>query len=552
MAAISTPFAATVRPVGSIAQFNTARHILGLLRAVIVTCRYNVSTSHLRSLSLQTVVENALATVMMGQPILRVGIAGEETKNPVFVHLKTIDIRRMIEWKLLNSRQGTEKSTEIGLSGSDNDAYTESLLRSLEKAHECLWDDLGRKPGWKVIVHQDGDRSTIAQNTNDQSEREKISLDISFAFHHAYADGRSAYIFHADLQRALNSSDLPPPELQDHILHLAHPPAIPLPMETIVPLTVTLGFILRTVWGGFKAPAWVPRFLRIALGLEVPEDKIPWTGAPIDASNPRPHIRLLDLGNDAQIQSLLSICRAHDTSLTGLLHALIARSLARRLPKDVSALASVTPIAMAGYVDQNLADSTFIPGKTMHCMITGLSCVHDGPNIEALRADEQPDEVAITQSEDKDHAVWNIARDVTIRLRAKAASLPHNDMQGLARFVNDWHEFFKKRFGKPRDSSWELSNLGSLSELDAGLEQISTESQEAEDEGEGWSIDRVIFTQGSNATGAAFSLNVSGVAGQNTYGTITWQDGIVEVELMDGVAADLTAWTSSLAQLGYL
>ena len=59
---------------------------------------------------------------------------------------------------------------------------------------------------------------------------------------------------------------------------------------------------------------------------------------------------------------------------------------------------------------------------------------------------------------------------------------------------------------KGREVSWEVSNLGSFS--CPGV---------LGDERSGWTINRAVFTQGANATGAAMNVNVAGVAGKGIY-----------------------------------
>ncbi|KAJ8124463.1 hypothetical protein O1611_g9177 [Lasiodiplodia mahajangana] len=138
-----------VRPVGSQAKFHTARHSLGILRAVIVTCRYKVSAAYLqrRTLSLRDVIESALATVVLRQGMLRVGVTGEDTKEPAFVHLNTIDMRRVVEWKDITAPDNTQSAKVEG----EKQHYEDRLLRSLERYHEVLWEDLANRPGWKIV-----------------------------------------------------------------------------------------------------------------------------------------------------------------------------------------------------------------------------------------------------------------------------------------------------------------------------------------------------------------------------------------------------------------
>ncbi|KAI1825998.1 hypothetical protein F4861DRAFT_499799 [Xylaria intraflava] len=554
------------RPVGPQAKYNTARHSLGILRAVIVTCRYRIPVISLRqrSLSIQDVIENALATVVLGQPMLRVGIAGEDTKDPAFVHVKAIDMRGMIEWKALGTpasitsgtRQSEESRSEYGRKEqsqyNDEAGYEAGLLRSLEKHHEHLWEDLAVKPGWKIVVHHDprqlGSLQPREPSHLGQAEEKAdalLSLDISFCFHHAYADGRSGYAFHADLQRALNNGTRPP-ELQDHILYFAKPSTLPPGMETLIPFSVSWSFIMQTVWTQLLYPIIVSSFLGRLLRLETTQADIPWTGAPVDGSNPRAHIRMMfKLDDESRLKAILTQCRSHGTSLTGLLHALIARSLARR--ERGKSFRSVTPISLAGYADPGVAGPGFTPGATIHCLVTALTCDHDVGTVRRFDRDQVAEEAGISE----DAAVWAFARDMTARLRAKAASLPRDDVLALSGLVGDWHEFFRSKFGKARDGSWELSNLGRLSAVDAGSYDNPELGNGMEEGKDGlWFIDRAVFTQGANATGAAFNVNVSGVAGRDVCATISWQDGIVNADLVEAVVSDLQAWIAELGEAG--
>ncbi|KAI0489719.1 hypothetical protein F4859DRAFT_164453 [Xylaria cf. heliscus] len=526
-----------VRYVGSQAKYNTARHSLGILRAVIVTCRYKVPATYLRkqSFSLHDAIENALAAVVLRQAMLRVGIADEDTKEPAFVHLKTIDMRRMIEWK--------ELIMPVTTPGTGTEAdYEERLIHSLEKYHEALWEDLADKPGWKIVVHHDPRQLGALQS---KEENVLLTLDIAFCFHHAYSDGKGGYIFHGDLQRALNNPARPP-ELQNHILHLPTAPNLPPGMDTLIPFSLSWVFILRMVWAEILYPVLVPPSLRRLLSLEPSEADIPWTGAPVDGSNPKVHIRTLLKVDEAQLKKILSQCRNHKASLTGLLHGLIARSLSR-LVRDKS-FRSTTPIALARYADLGIAGSTFTPGETIHCLVTGLTCSYDLDSIRRLQQGRDDEHTRVGD----DAALWAFAQDMTARFRDKTASLPRDDILALSNLIKDWHEFFRGKFGKAREGSWELSNLGSLSAVDSGVPGPEDPSRaksgkSLEDEGR-WFIDRAVFTQGANAVGSAVCFNVAGVAGHGIYVTVSWQDGIVDVDLVEKLVGEMQACVAELGE----
>ncbi|KAI0525946.1 hypothetical protein F5B22DRAFT_588434 [Xylaria bambusicola] len=525
-----------VRPVGSQAKFNTARHSLGILRAVIVTCRYRIPATHLRqqSASLQDAVESALANVVLRQAILGVGIAAEDTKEPVFIHLKTIDMRRMIEWKEIITPGAT---SDIHTETKKKEAlYEDRLLRALEKYHEPVWEDLAGKPGWKIVVHHDPRQLGVKDDKDDAL----LSFDISFCFHHAYSDGRGGYIFHSDLQRALNEGARPT-ELQNHILHLLTPPAIPPAMSDLIPLSLSWAYILRTVWTEIVGAIPMPFFIRRLLGFEPNKAEIPWTGAPIDALNPKTHVRtLFKIEDEAQLTRILAQCRSHKTTLTGLLHALIARSLACHV-KDRS-FRSSTPISLAGYADPKVVGSTFTPGETIHCLVTGFQCNHDLDTVRQLRQSGDKNGTRVGE----DQTVWAFAQDMTARLRAKAASLPRDDIIGLSGLIGDWHEFFRKKFGKARADTWELSNLGSLAVVDTGFSgSEDAGNDQSAGKAERWFIDRAVFTQG-NSTGPAVNINVAGVAAHGIHATVCWQDGVVDVELVEKLVRDVQTWVAGL------
>ncbi|KAI1494417.1 hypothetical protein F5X96DRAFT_665916 [Biscogniauxia mediterranea] len=523
------PISKVIRPVGPAAQFNTSRHSLGLCRSVINTCRYTVSPSGLRRQQqqhpLKSVMENALARVMMRHGILCAGIAGEDTKAPAFVHLETIDLRRMVEWKEMpvSASSDAENSTTGG--GPLSDRWDELLLRSLEKYHEPLWEDLAQKPGWKIVIHHDPRQ--LATTTSTAA----ITLDISFAFHHAYADGKSAYVFHRSLLRELNAlttstTPPPPPELQSHTLYLPRAPALPPPLEHLVPLSLSWTYLLRTV---FRALVWdaalVPSWLKPAP---------PWTGSLVDPSQPRCHLRLISVPGH-HVPALLARCRARGAiTLTGLLHGLVLAALRARL---LSPLLVPTNTTFVGSTPISLAPYTHPPiDEDIHCLVTS----HE------------------TRFSAERETIWAAAARATAQLRARAAALPRDDVVALLGYVSDWRAFLARGFGKPRAHTWEVSNVGSarFAAAEGGRE-----------EGGMWRIERSVFTQGANPLGAALKINVAGVVGEadgdgdsdrdgggggggGVWITVGWQEGAVPADLAEGVVGDLRRWIGVLGEGG--
>ncbi|KAJ2988203.1 hypothetical protein NUW58_g4100 [Xylaria curta] len=87
----------------------------------------------------------------------------------------------------------------------------------------------------------------------------------------------------------------------------------------------------------------------------------------------------------------------------------------------------------------------------------------------------------------------------------------------------------------PSDWPW------SLSAIDAGSKDpLEAESEKDVGVKGRWFIDRAIFTQGGNATSAAVNVNVAGVAGHGICVTASWQDGAVDVDLVENWSANDT------------
>ncbi|KAI0598231.1 hypothetical protein F4775DRAFT_592494 [Biscogniauxia sp. FL1348] len=125
----------------------------GLCRSVIVTCRYTVAPSRLRQQHqqqpLKSVVENALARVMMRHGILCVGIAGEDTKAPRVCAPE--DDRSPPHGKRCPSL--LLQIAETGSFGDSSDRWDE-LSRGGVTSLLC-WEDLAQKLGWKIVIHHD-------------------------------------------------------------------------------------------------------------------------------------------------------------------------------------------------------------------------------------------------------------------------------------------------------------------------------------------------------------------------------------------------------------
>ncbi|KAM0330190.1 hypothetical protein ACHAQA_004364 [Verticillium albo-atrum] len=420
---------------------------------------------------------------------MRVGITGEDTKQPNYVHVPSIDLSSQIRW--LEPLQVTSADA--------------MLEKQLAVQLGTRWPDLNTRPPWKV---------TVLPLTDPNSKL--TGLDIVYTFHHAIGDGTSAAIFHTQLLDAL-AQPSPIPSLSSSILTLTEPAVLPLPQEELINFSISWPFFLRTLWKAFG-----PDFLK-------PKPyPVPWTANPVDFARPfQTHARLFTLPAKTS-SALIALARSHSTTLTPLYHALTLLSLARRLPADTAPkFVHGSSISARRLVDPAALDTT----STMAVLVTSLIHPDTAAQTAQFRAVEGP---AL------DPVLWDATAAIAESFRAKIASMPADDVTGLLKWVGDWHDYLRKADGKPHDWSWEISNLGAVRGAASG------------GDGGGWAIKRAVFAQSALMSGPAMTLNLAGVVGGEISGTLTWQEHTVDAELVEGLVGDLAAWSTRLAETGVL
>jgi len=499
------------------AKFNTSRHSLGLCRSVVVTCRYAVPNHVTDVDSIRELLERAVAAVIIQQPMLRVGIADEDTEDPKIVQLDAIDLRHVLE---LNDRVYT-----------DDKDYEIRLLESLSFQHDQSWPDPSTRPVWKIMVHQVATGGDLSKAT---------CLDIAFVFHHAICDGQAALLFHRDLLKVLNSEDDSSTTIEKHVLQVEPQTDCPGPFESLVPFTLSWLFILKKLWTELIWKNFAPSYLKPALD----PSTLPWAGKPNTLEPFKTNIRLINIPSST-LDSLLKACRQHKTTLTPLIHAFVLASLSSRLPaSEAPTFTTSTPIGL-----RHMTVPSFDRNQ-IHCLVTGFNYSFPLATVATLRdtiSNAKPTErspVRSTAEESKcDAVIFGAARELGTVLKAKVASLPADDEIALLKYVGDTRNFWLSRLGKRKERTWEVSNIGSLKQPDAGFESESQANRTT-----GWKITKSIFTQGALPIGAAFNVNVAGVEGKGNWITITWQEGIVDKSLMENVANDLAYWTHRLEE----
>jgi hypothetical protein len=135
--------------------------------------------------------------------------------------------------------------------------------------------------------------------------------------------------------------------------------------------------------------------------------------------------------------------------------------------------------------------------------------------------------------------IWSVATDLRRSMEQHINNIPKDDVMGLLRWVTDWKKFWLSKVGKPRQDTWEVSNIGSLPGGHAEGEEMAG----------GWRIGRSFMSQGATVAGAAISISVAGVAGGEISMVLGWQEGIVNTETVESLARDLQDWLGRLGRV---
>jgi hypothetical protein len=456
-------------------KYSTVRHALGLNRCVQNIARYSINH---KTHDLLATLETALAKVILRHPALCCGIINEDREDPAFVRVEAVDLSKCIDYRNLDSATMEE--------------YEQSLIGIMEHQHRQLWPDIHCQPPWKLIVVQ---RKALPSDGT--------VFDAIFAWHHAIADGLSGMVFHRSLQEALN--DPASVEIANHTIKVPESISLFPPQEDMIKFEISWWFLLSAVWHKLR-PRWL-----------LPDSSPPWTAAPVGPSTEGydPHVKLISVSSE-QTSSILSACREQKTTLTGLLQALIASSLACHVP-DANSFVSTTP-----------SSPRHISGISSTSDIAVQVCSHSytfTPDIvSAIRASTSPTQIT--------NQVWEISRAFQTSLAAELARLPVDNLAGLLPYAGSIHKMFLSKLGRQREDTFQVSNVG----------VFKNEGREGQ-----WRIERVFFTQ-CGLTASAFTFNCASVVGGPLVLSVTWSGGDVEDELMGKIIADVRYALSSIAE----
>ncbi|TFB05005.1 hypothetical protein CCMA1212_003222 [Trichoderma ghanense] len=499
-----------LRKLGDIEHFSSSRHHLGIYRCVTISARHQhppSSSSHLTSTSPSPSFIAALAHVVRHQPMLRVGIAGDDSNDAHFTHVSSIDLRDHISVTLIPCHSSQE--------------YEDRVAQQQGWEHDQKFTDIAVRPPWRI---------SILRPSSDVPELQDIE-DVFFAFHHALMDGTSGRLFHEMLLAAPSyhgTASSPNPIEADPILSFPDPPSLPESQEQGLDFSLSWSYTLRTLWTELG-----PSFLK-------PAKQPIWNATPIDFSLPyKTRVKTIDYSPE-QLETLLSACRSHAVTLTALLHSLVLTSLTKRIPsaEAAPAFAAATPLSLRPYLSPTKSDPAH--ASSLRCLVAGCTHHFSPQAVAALRATDA----------NVNSLIWKNAQHVKAELAEKQAKIPKDDIMGLLKYISDWFAFWRGRDGKQRADSWEISNIGVFKNPSSPRTDAQADSTEGKEQVGIPRATRLLFTNGAMVAGPPMGINVVSVKGSKFTIGLSWQDRVVEDELMEWLAEDLTAFAVRFQETG--
>lgn len=411
---------------GLLEKFHIIRSHLRADTGVIVAARYHGPVT----LDKHTLYP-ALASILERHRAMSTQVLAAETKQPSYVSLKTVDLSQVVYFR----------DTE----GKELHEIAELQFREhLPFAKET--------PLWRLIVLPDN--------------------MVIFHYDHSMGDGQSGLAFHRLLLTALNTVNLPQDD-PSPVVVIPEELRLLSQVEKLTKTSVSLQIMTKEV---FEVLA--PSSLR--------KTGTSWTGhdVPKESSN-HTSIRIFNIPpNDAE--SLLKICRAHQSTLTSFLYTagvVVLGALLRDCPKKYKFLATDIAVSFRRY--------TKVPPAAF---CDHVSTIHFHPRITRYS-----DELAGDYSALAKQFPWNAAAKNAAALQNKLPKA-RQLVGALGLLFGQYQAYFQGFMGKKREGTFQLSNVG----------RFPSEPSDSQKSEKAWHIEDMFFGFDDAWLGPAMKLTVVG------------------------------------------
>ncbi|ROT42017.1 hypothetical protein SODALDRAFT_303010 [Sodiomyces alkalinus F11] len=414
------------------------------------------------------------------QPFLCVAVSDMHTDKAFYQRVPRINLEEHV---LIDTDNG---SATVKGHGTDD-------LRAMQRALEANLDRPFPRgvPPWRIVV------------TPLPSSPSRCF--IAFCYSHTVGDGPTGLSFHRTFLRAFHTTFRDKP--LSNAVETPQTP-FPIPFDTPERLPISWSFLLSPLLS-----LVFPRFLTQWLGLRSGASTVDagtWTASPIhfNPHKSRTRIALFEI-EAAVLEKALRAARKHDAKLTAVLGQLVARALSRVIPdKGVTNFVSQTPVNMRGAVG--------LPEDQTGQFVSASYVRHERALCGRSSEDSSNGRGSGVLSEQE----WTAAAAATREFATCAATLQDQPI-GLLRYLPSVRKWTLGKMGEPRDSSFEVSNVGVFDEAPALA---------GDDDRRGaLGIRRMVFAQPGQVAGPPIAFSVVSLKGGSLVCTATWRAGALGV-----------------------
>ncbi|KAM7190803.1 hypothetical protein V8F20_009599 [Naviculisporaceae sp. PSN 640] len=459
--------AVPVRELGQLERLLNVSNTFGLYKETCVAVQYKIPL-YLRHAeqhaNLSNLFTRAVGETVLLHPFCQVSLLNPKSKTPSWGKLDTLHIRKQITWRTLVPTE-------------DYEVVRRQVLKS--QLDYTDFNGLETKPGWRITVLRESSTSPV--------------FEVFFFFNHAHFDGRSGVIFHRDLLKSLNQRAK---EFHDSLQENGNyfplrfrwemrnrPLNLPPPLEemALFPTTKSWRFsylskrFCPVLFRKSTRPEWATVWPRLAMGL------------PYETG-----IRTIVVPRGIVIDVLTACRQKGNITITSLLHALTAVSLARQIPaNEMPAMKSITTIDLRRHMPNPQDDTTEMdPQNTMANIVSRLTHRFDPSLLSRIRSQprlvEDDDASSFDTSSVSSQTlsidsskierpprrrggeplcpelweiIWKKAEEVRGEIEHKLNMGLKNEELSMMRFVKDWQKMVLSTLHRPRAATFLISNL---------------------------------------------------------------------------------------------
>lgn len=413
--------------------------------------------------------------MVSNHPILGVTVIDEDTVEPKWVRLETIDLT-----KIVSTVEADPNS---------------NLDMAVEEGHRMEFDQLGTLPLWRIIVAVQESKSTTGQET--------LSFAIGYFFHHAIGDGISGAAFHLSFLDALNNVSHGLLGVTETTITVPKTPLLPT-IEMSVRFPLSIWFTVKMIFTTFVYSR---------------EDPLHWWGPLVTTTPPqhRPTVKVRSFSLPYElVVKLVAQCRKEATTVTALFSVLVARKFALMYPSHSRFTGSI-PFSLRKVTGHTVRD--------MGCFLSGLPLLFSSESklpSGYISCASDP-ETSLAQ----DTKLWESARASKALIISGSSSTVDQPI-GLLKFVkNDYKSYFLGMLGKNRDCAFEVTNIGVV---DGGADSEHGKN------GSKATFDQVVFSASTQMQGYPYSVLIATAKNGSLTSTLCWDDGVMEDEEAHGLS----------------